>query len=75
MKNKIAVQVTTETKHKKVQDTIDTFIKNGYEIEYSRLIIMLLKEKSRYNAEFNTQNKFQFDKKRDIITIKGLIQS
>ena len=74
LKNKIAVQVTTETKHKKVQDTIDAFIKNGYEVEYSRLIIMLLKEKSRYNAEFNTQNKFQFDKKRDIITIKGLIQ-
>lgn len=74
LKNKIAVQVTTETKHKKVQDTIDAFIKNGYEVEYSRLIFMLLKEKSRYNAEFNTQNKFQFDKKRDIITIKGLIQ-
>lgn len=73
-KNRIAVQITSDRRKIKVQNTIDSFIKNEYEKKYKRLIIIILGNKTRFNKEFDTQNKFPFDKKKDVIDINQIIK-
>ena len=70
----IAVQVTVEKTKEKIQSTIDTLIKKEYMKHYKRLIIFLYADKDRYNGEFETQNKFEFNKNEDIITVKKLLK-
>lgn len=73
-KKKIAVQITSDNSRKKVQNTIDTFLKNEHEKIYSRLVILVLGNKTRFNKDFNTKNKFVFDRKNDVIDIKQIIK-
>lgn len=70
----IAVQVTVEKTKEKIQSSIDTFIKKGYMKKYKRLIIFLYADKDRFNGEFETQKKFNFNKNEDIITVKKLVK-
>lgn len=72
--NKIAVQITSDSSRTKTKETIDTFIKNGYEKEYNRLIIFILGEKKRIRRDFDTQGTFSFDKNKDVWDFKFLIK-
>lgn len=72
--NKIAVQITSDSSRTKTKDTIDSFIKMGYEKDYQRLIIFILGEKTIFYKEFDTQAKFLFDKNKDVWDFKYLIK-
>lgn len=72
--NRIAVQVTSDNSSKKINHTIEEFNQNeSYKI-YDRLIILILTQKKRYTAEFNTDGKFVFDKKKDIWDVEDLMK-
>ena len=72
--NRIAIQITSDSSRTKTKETIDTFIKNGYEKEYNRLIIFILGEKTIFRREFDTQGTFSFDKNKDVWDFKFLIK-
>ena len=69
----ILIQVTSDKKPKKIQDTIDGVIKCGMYAKCNRLIIQLLGDKPAYKKSFDTQNRFRFDPKSDIWDFKFLM--
>lgn len=73
-KNRIAVQVTSDNRSTKIKHTIEEFNKNKEYQFYDRLIILILTRKKKYSSEFDTDGKFTFDKKRDILDIESLIK-
>ena len=73
-KNKISVQVTSDNDSKKIKHTIKEFIDNETYKEYKRLIVLILTHKKKYSADFATDGKFVFDKKKDIWDKDDLIK-
>lgn len=71
--NRISVQITSENSASKIRETIDKFIEHDLHKKYNRLIIFILTDIKTYTSKFNTQNKFIFDKRRDIIDIDILL--
>lgn len=71
---KIAIQITSDNTRKKVKDTINTFLKHEHEKIYSRLVIVVLGNKTTFNKDFDTQNRFVFDRKNDVIDINQIIK-
>ena len=69
--NRIAVQVTSENTSTKIKDSIRLFIENKLFMDYDRLLFAFLTNKKDYTATFNTDDKFDFDIKRDVIDLPG----
>jgi len=69
---KISVQVTSNRTRKKVEKTLNTFIKNDYIQKFDRLIFLVLGKKTNFKNPFNT-GKLIFDSKKDVIDIEHLI--
>lgn len=74
-KNKISIQVTSDNDSKKIKHTIKEFIDNETYKEYKRLIVLILTHKKKYSADFDTDGKFAFDKKKDIWDTEDLIKA
>lgn len=72
--NKIAIQVTSDNSSEKIKKTIGEFIEHKHYTIYDRLIVILLTKKKKYTTEFNTEDKFSFDKKNDILDNTDLIR-
>ena len=73
-KNRVSIQVTSDNGSEKIKHTIKEFIEyNEYE-KYDRLIILILTQKLRYTTSFDTEEKFSFDKKKDIWDVEDLIK-
>lgn len=76
-KKRIAVQITSTNTHnirKKVQETIDTFVKYKYIEKYDRLIIIILTNKTSFQKDFDTKDILNFSKEKDIININQIIK-
>lgn len=73
-KRRIAVQITSNKKRKKIESTIQTFIEQNYFEKYDRLIILLLDDKPNYEKEFDTKGKLIFSKDKDIIDFKQIFK-
>jgi hypothetical protein len=71
---KLSIQITSVNTSTKIIKTIEGFIKNKYYEKYDRLVILILGNKKDYTTSFDTQDKFIFSKKNDIIDIEDLIQ-
>lgn len=70
---RVAVQVTSDSNANKIRETIKKHIKNNRHNEYDRLVFVVITHNKDYRADFVTEGKFVFDKKRDIITCNKLI--
>ena len=74
LKNRIAVQVTSDNSSTKIKHTVEEFNKNKkYEL-YDRLIVLILTHKKRYASNFDTQGMFTFEKTRDIWDVEKLMK-
>lgn len=73
-KNRIAVQVTSDNTSTKIKHTIKEFNKNQSYKLYDRLLILILTHKKSYTADFDTQGKFRFEKRRDILDVEDVIK-
>lgn len=71
-KNKVAVQVTCTTSTKKIQDTIDSFIKYELHKNYNCLYIFTLKSKCKNYSKLNTSEYFLFDPQKHILDFTTL---
>ncbi len=65
-KKKIAIQVTVQNDSFKINQTIKKFNKEKLYKEYDRLIICIIGKKLAYTSAFDTEDKFIFDKDKDI---------
>ena len=70
--NGIYFQVTSNNTRDKVQTTIDKFIKKEFYKDNKLKILIICGKKQNYKKEFNTQEKFSFDKTKDIIDNRDL---
>lgn len=62
-KNKIAVQITSETSIDKVRDTIKKFEENNLHLEFSSLILLILVNKKTAHATLpKTKNNYKFSR-------------
>lgn len=66
-KSKVAVQVTTNVNHCKIQNTLNSFLEKEYNEKYATLYIVVF-ENHNYRTDFNINKEFTFDKKEHIIT-------
>ncbi len=73
-KNEFAIQVTSDNSSDKIKHTINKFVERKSYNKYKRLVMLILTEKKKYTKDFDTQGKFQFDRKSDIWDIDDLIQ-
>lgn len=77
-KNKVAIQVTSETTLDKVKDTIEKFVKWEHFNKYQRLVIFMIQEKQRSYKETSIKKacagKVGFDPKADILDLSDLMQ-
>lgn len=70
--SRVAVQVTTNVNHSKIQNTLDTFFKNKYDEQFDSLYIVVF-ENHKYNKDFNVKEGFSFEKCKHIITYNKLL--
>jgi tetratricopeptide (TPR) repeat protein len=77
-KERIAIQVTSESNSEKIKDTLEKFVRYRLFEKFDRLIIYILTEKQKtYSGKsFNTiiKNSFHFDKARDILDFKDVLK-
>lgn len=71
---RIAFQITTDSSRKKIQDTIEKFIRHNLQNDYDRLVVFIIGKKLEYRQEFNTNDIFSFDRKSDIWDDNDLIK-
>ena len=73
-----AYQITSTANSEKIKDTLSKFVKHELHKKYNRLVIYILKEKQkRYQGQgFDEiiQDKFTFDKGRDILDYRDLLK-
>jgi len=60
--NKVAIQITSEKRRTKIQDTINGFIKNHLNKPYTTLYVFILGKKASYKGSFDTQGLITFTK-------------
>ncbi|MEN6313466.1 MAG: SMEK domain-containing protein, partial [Clostridiaceae bacterium] len=70
---RIAIQVTSDNSASKIRNTIESFIRKGLYISYDRLIILTIAPKKRYRKPFQTNGKFIFNNKKDILSVQSLL--
>lgn len=71
---KLSFQVTSDNDSEKIKITIKKFIEHKKYLTYDRLVVLILTRKKNYSTEFDTQNIFSFDKRKDIIDYTDLIK-
>lgn len=73
---RVAVQVTSDPSSEKIKSTLATFREKGYAARYKRLVVFILGRRKNYTTDFatSTDKTFDFDKDRDILDIRGLVQ-
>lgn len=69
----LAVQVTSRNDREKFKDTIKSFIGNGLCGKYKKLIFLIIGEKKDTKAGFDTEGKFEFNEREDIIDLNDLV--
>lgn len=74
-KKRISIQVTSDNKSTKIKKSIDKFIEYEWYEKYDRLIVLILTKKKNYSTEFDTQGKFNFNIKTDVIDGEDLIKT
>jgi hypothetical protein len=78
-KAKVAIQVTSTTDNEKIKDTLQKFVKYELYKKYDRLIIYILTEKQKtYTGSGHQeiiQDKFAFDKDKDIWDYRDLLKT
>lgn len=76
--NRIAVQVTSETKLNKVRESLETFVTQRHFEQFDRLIVFMIQEKQKSYSKDATdriiEDKLDFDPKRDIIDLNDLFK-
>lgn len=72
---RLCFQVTATSSSKKVQDTIDKFLKHGLQADYDTLRVLILGDKTNHTKAFDTHGKLSFDKKRDIVDIDDVLDA
>ncbi len=70
--SEIAVQVTTNVNHLKIQNTLNSFFKNNLNEKYKTLYIVVF-DNHNYRDGFDIKKGFNFDKNKHIITYNKLI--
>ncbi len=77
-KNRVAIQVTSQTTLEKIKNTASIFIRNKYYEKYDRLIVFMINEKQRSYDQSSINkiinNKFSFDLNKDIIDSNDLLK-
>lgn len=68
----IAIQITSRTDREKITHTLETFIKNGLQETYPRLIICMLGTKENYRDGYELGEVLDFDLDRDVWDIPYL---
>lgn len=63
---RVAIQVTTDASRAKIKDTIEKFIRHRLDKDYDRLIVLIIGKKKRYQKDFDTGGKLDFDRENDI---------
>lgn len=66
VKDKIAFQITSDSSSDKIKKAICAFIKHELYSTYDRLIILIIGTKQSYSTNFNTEDKFTFNKETDV---------
>lgn len=72
--NSIAFQVTAERSRRKIQETIDIFVKEQLYEKYHQLYFLILTRKQQRYSPFNTAAHFSFDGGKHILDIGDLIE-
>lgn len=72
--SKIAIQVTSDNSSTKIDETIKKFVERKLYNQYDRLLFLILTRKKKYSKVFETNNLFDFDKEKDIIDNKDILQ-
>lgn len=77
-KNRVAIQVTSETSLGKVKDSIAKFTKNAYYKKYERLVIFMIRDKQSSYSEAaiskSCDGKIDFKYREDIIDLSDLMR-
>lgn len=63
---KLAIQVTSDNSSKKIKDTISKFVDNYYNLQFDRLIVLIIGNKKAYTADFSTDSGFAISKDNDV---------
>lgn len=71
---RICVQVTSENRIEKINQTIFQLCSNNFDKKYDRLIILILSDKKNYKSEFASKYYPNFDKKSDIWDVDDLLE-
>lgn len=78
IKNRVAIQVTSETSLEKIKHTIGLFVKEEYFQGFDRLLIFMIQEKQKtYSMEAIQQaceDKLEFNISEDIIDLNDLLK-
>lgn len=69
---KIAVQVTTNVTHAKIQKTLDNFFQKEYDKSIDKIKIVVF-QNTTYRGVFKTERNFDFSIKDDIVTFNQLL--
>ncbi|QKX18155.1 SMEK domain-containing protein [Microbulbifer sp. YPW1] len=73
-KEGVCVQITAERGSPKIRRTIKKYNEKMLYKEYGRLVFFILTDKKAYSSEFDTKNKFEFSKERDIWDIDDVLE-
>lgn len=71
---RLSIQVTSDNDSEKIKKTIKKFIEHKQYSTYDRLVVLILTKKKNYSTDFDTQDIFSFDKRKDIIDYTDLIK-
>ena len=70
---RICVQVTSTEGRYKVDKTLEKFFAKDLNLDYDRLIVLIIGEKPQYQREFDTKQGFDFAHKRDVWDLPVLL--
>ncbi|MBQ7099626.1 MAG: ATP-binding protein [Oscillospiraceae bacterium] len=73
-KKKLAVQVTSTGTREKVRHTLKEFFENGLEKRFRRLIVVVVGRAERFKTAPTVPGDFDFQPKRDIWDLAGLLR-
>jgi len=71
----LAVQVTSSKHSRKIQKTLDRFIKNEFDKKYKILKVFIIREKQQSYDHVDTSKLPSFSVKKDILDFNSLIQT
>lgn len=72
--NKLAVQITSDNTSTKIKATVNKFIDNNYNLQFDRLVVLIIGSKKAYTADLTASNGFVISKDHDIWDFTKLIR-